>query len=151
MYIADCSEQLNLKFCIIILIFIHWKVACECYGRLPCLGGVLERGGGGRRAEGWTNQLHCLLASANVMLGQLYQGAETGMWCVLSVCGVLRETFVKFLLVFCDITVAEGTVQYEGPGMELPFPPLDDVDPLLILQLHHRYKAVCLAIKHTLR
>ncbi|KAI2662755.1 Proline-, glutamic acid- and leucine-rich protein 1 [Labeo rohita] len=97
------------------------EVACECYGRLPCLGGVLERGGGGRRAEGWTNHLHCLLASANGMLGQLYQGAE-----------------------------AEGTVQYEGPGVVLPFPPLDDVDPLLILQLHHRYKAVCLAIKHTL-
>ncbi|XP_043100115.1 proline-, glutamic acid- and leucine-rich protein 1 [Puntigrus tetrazona] len=97
------------------------EVACECYGRLPCLGGVLERGGGGRRAEGWTNQLHCLLASANGMLGQLYQGAET-----------------------------EGTVQYEGPGVEIPFPPLDDVDPLLILQLRHRYKAVCLAIKHTL-
>ncbi|XP_016139171.1 proline-, glutamic acid- and leucine-rich protein 1-like [Sinocyclocheilus grahami] len=97
------------------------EVACESFGRLPCLGGVLERGGGGRRAEGWTNQLHCLLASANSMLGQLYQGAET-----------------------------EGTVQYEGPGIELPFPPLDDVDPLLILQLHHRYKAVCLAIKHTL-
>uniref|UniRef100_A0A671N3E1 Proline-, glutamic acid- and leucine-rich protein 1 n=1 Tax=Sinocyclocheilus anshuiensis TaxID=1608454 RepID=A0A671N3E1_9TELE len=97
------------------------EVACESFGRLPCLGGVLERGGGGRRAEGWTNQLHCLLASANSMLGQLHQGAET-----------------------------EGTVQYEGPGVELPFPPLDDVDPLLILQLHHRYKAVCLAIKHTL-
>ncbi|XP_059384828.1 proline-, glutamic acid- and leucine-rich protein 1 [Carassius carassius] len=97
------------------------EVACECYGRLPCLSGVLERGGGGRRAEGWTNQLHCLLASANGMLGQLYQVAET-----------------------------EGTVQYEGPGVELPFPPLDDVDPLLILQLHHRYKAICLAIKHTL-
>ncbi|KTG37133.1 hypothetical protein cypCar_00002889 [Cyprinus carpio] len=97
------------------------EVACECYGRLPCLGGVLERGGGGRRAEGWTNQLHCLLASANGMLGQLYQGAES-----------------------------EGTVQYEGPGVELPFPPLDDVDPLLVLQLHHRYKAICLAIKHTL-
>uniref|UniRef100_A0A8C1G6C6 Proline, glutamate and leucine rich protein 1 n=1 Tax=Cyprinus carpio TaxID=7962 RepID=A0A8C1G6C6_CYPCA len=96
------------------------EVACECYGRLPCLGGVLERGGGGRRAEGWTNQLHCLLASANGMLGQLYQGAES------------------------------GTVQYEGPGVELPFPPLDDVDPLLVLQLHHRYKAICLAIKHTL-
>lgn len=97
------------------------EVACECYGRLPCLGGVLERGGGGRRAEGWTNQLHCLLASANSILGQLYQGAET-----------------------------EGTVQYEGPGVELPFSPLDDVDPLLILQLQHRYKAVTLATKHTL-
>ncbi|KAK2913678.1 hypothetical protein Q8A67_002077 [Cirrhinus molitorella] len=97
------------------------EMACECYGRLPCLGGVLERGGGGRRAEGWTNHLHCLLASANSMLGQLYHGSET-----------------------------EGTVQYEGPGVELPFPPVDDVDPLLILQLHHRYKAVSLAIKHTL-
>lgn len=112
----------------------------------------MERGGGGRRAEGWTNQLHCLLASANSMLGQLYQGAETGMWCVLSVCVVLRETFVLNTCFFCfGIAVSEGTVQYEGPGVELPFPPLDDVDPLLILQLHHRYKAVCLAIKHTLR
>ncbi|XP_051564306.1 proline-, glutamic acid- and leucine-rich protein 1-like [Myxocyprinus asiaticus] len=97
------------------------EVACECYGRLPCLVGVLERGGGGRRAEGWTSQLHCLLASANSILGQLYQGSEP-----------------------------EGTVQYEGPGVELPFLPLDDVDPFLILQLHHRYKAICLALKHTL-
>lgn len=54
------------------------EAACECYGRLPCLGGVLERGGGGRPAEGWTNQLHCLLASANGMLAQLYQGTESG-------------------------------------------------------------------------
>ncbi|KAF4089234.1 hypothetical protein AMELA_G00064150 [Ameiurus melas] len=96
-------------------------VACECYGWLPCLGGVLERGGGGRRAEGWTSQVHCLLASANSILGQLYQGIET-----------------------------EETIQYEGPGVELPFPPLDEVDPLLILQLRHRYRAVCLALKHTL-
>ncbi|XP_076145095.1 proline-, glutamic acid- and leucine-rich protein 1 isoform X1 [Alosa pseudoharengus] len=97
------------------------EVACECYGRLPCLGGVLERGGGGRRAESWTNQTHCLLATANSILAQLYQGAET-----------------------------EGVVQYEGPGLELPFPPLDDIDPLLMLQLSHRYRAVCLALKHTL-
>ncbi|XP_051506791.1 proline-, glutamic acid- and leucine-rich protein 1-like isoform X2 [Myxocyprinus asiaticus] len=97
------------------------EMACECYARLPCLGGVLERGGGGHRAEGWTNQLHCLLASADSILGQLYQGSEP-----------------------------EGTVQYEGPGVELPFLPLDEVDPLLILQLHHRYKAICLALKHTL-
>ncbi|KAF5905385.1 proline-, glutamic acid- and leucine-rich protein 1-like, partial [Clarias magur] len=96
-------------------------VACECYGRLPCLGGMLERGGGGRRAEGWTSQVHCLLASANSILGHLYQGMET-----------------------------EETIQYEGPGVELPFPPLDDVDPLLILHLRHRYRAVCLALKHTL-
>ncbi|XP_065104881.1 proline-, glutamic acid- and leucine-rich protein 1 [Paramisgurnus dabryanus] len=97
------------------------EIACECYGRLPCLGGVLDRGGGGHRAEGWTNQLHCLLASANSMIGQLYQGAE-----------------------------ADGTVQYEGPGMELPLPPLDDIDPLLIFQLHHRFKAICMAVRHTL-
>ncbi|KAI5609947.1 proline-, glutamic acid- and leucine-rich protein 1 [Silurus asotus] len=96
-------------------------VACECYGRLPCLGGVLERGGGGRRAEGWTSHVHCLLVSANSILGQLYQGIET-----------------------------EEAIRYEGPGVELSFPPLDDVDPLLILQLRHRYKAVCLALKHTL-
>lgn len=52
---------------------------------------------------------------------------------------------------FCALIISEGAVQYEGPGVELPFPSLDDVDPLLILQLHHRYKAICLAIKHTLR
>uniref|UniRef100_A0A3B1JG98 Proline, glutamate and leucine rich protein 1 n=1 Tax=Astyanax mexicanus TaxID=7994 RepID=A0A3B1JG98_ASTMX len=97
------------------------EVASECYGRLPCLGGVLERGGGGRRAEGWTNQVHCLLASASSILCQLYQGIET-----------------------------EETIEYDGPGLELPFPPLDDVDPLLILQLRQRYRAVCLALKHTL-
>ncbi|KAG5852121.1 proline-, glutamic acid- and leucine-rich protein 1 [Anguilla anguilla] len=97
------------------------EVASECYGRLPCLGGVLERGGGGRRAEGWANQLHCLLASAHNILSQLYQGAE-----------------------------CERTVQYEGPGIELPFPPLDEADPLLVVQLRHRYRAVCLALKYTL-
>ncbi|KAJ8254840.1 hypothetical protein GJAV_G00197920 [Gymnothorax javanicus] len=97
------------------------EVASKCYGHLPCLGGVLERGGGGRRVDGWTNQLHCLLASAHGTLGQLYQGAE-----------------------------GERTVQYEGPGLELSFPPLDDADPLLVLQLRLRYRAVCLALKHTL-
>ncbi|XP_058481600.1 proline-, glutamic acid- and leucine-rich protein 1 [Solea solea] len=98
------------------------EMACECYGRLPCLGGLLDRGIGAGRAEGWTNQIHCLLASANSLLAQIYQGSE-----------------------------AEGTVQYEGPGLELAFPHLDQSDPLLLLQLQHRYTAVCLALKHTLR
>lgn len=47
--------------------------------------------------------------------------------------------------------VTDGTVQYEGPGVELAFPHLDQSDPLLLLQLQHRYTAVCLALKHTLR
>ncbi|XP_029932779.1 proline-, glutamic acid- and leucine-rich protein 1 [Myripristis murdjan] len=98
------------------------EMACYCYGRLPCLGGVLERGVGAGRAEGWANQIHCLLASANGLLAQMYQGSES-----------------------------DGTVQYEGPGVELPFPPFDQSDPLLLLQLQHRYSAVCLALKHTLR
>ncbi|XP_023672180.2 proline-, glutamic acid- and leucine-rich protein 1 [Paramormyrops kingsleyae] len=97
------------------------EVACECYGRLPCLGGVLERGGGSRRAEAWANQMHCLLASAHGLLGQLYLGAES-----------------------------EGALQYEGPGVELPLPSLDETDPLLQIQLRHRYRAVSLAIRHTL-
>ncbi|CAL8327826.1 unnamed protein product [Lota lota] len=97
------------------------EMACRCYGRLPCLGGALERGVGTSRAEAWANQLHCLLASANSTLAQIYQGAE-----------------------------AEGTVQYEGPGMELSFPGLDEADPLLLLELQHRYRATCLALKHTL-
>ncbi|XP_065806306.1 proline-, glutamic acid- and leucine-rich protein 1 isoform X1 [Labrus bergylta] len=97
------------------------EMACQCYGRLPCLGGLLDRGVGAGRAEGWTNQIHCLLASANGLLGQIYQGAET-----------------------------DGTLQYEGPGVELAFPPLDQSDPLFLLQLQQRYTAVCTALKHTL-
>lgn len=54
-------------------------MACQCYGRLPCLGGLLDRGVGAGRAEGWTSQIHCLLASANGQLAQIYQGSETGM------------------------------------------------------------------------
>uniref|UniRef100_A0A669DES8 Proline-, glutamic acid- and leucine-rich protein 1 n=1 Tax=Oreochromis niloticus TaxID=8128 RepID=A0A669DES8_ORENI len=98
------------------------EMACQCYGRLPCLGGVLDRGVGAGRAEGWTNQIHCLLASANSLLAQLYQGSET-----------------------------DGAMQYQGAGVELAFPHLDQTDPLLLLQLQHRYTAVCLALKHTLR
>ncbi|XP_040037696.2 proline-, glutamic acid- and leucine-rich protein 1 isoform X2 [Gasterosteus aculeatus] len=98
------------------------EMACMCYGRLPSLGGLLDRGVGAGKAEGWTNQIHCLLASANAMLAQLYQGSET-----------------------------DGAVQYEGPGVELAFPHLDQSDPLLLMQLQHRYTAICLALKHTLR
>ncbi|KAK7910306.1 hypothetical protein WMY93_014990 [Mugilogobius chulae] len=98
------------------------ETACQCYGRLPCLGGLLDRGVGAGRAEGWTTQIHCLLASANGLLDQIYHGSES-----------------------------EGTVQYEGPGVELALPLLDQSDPLLVLQLQHRYTAVCLALKHTLR
>lgn len=42
-------------------------------------------------------------------------------------------------------------MQYEGPGVELAFPPLDQSDPLFLLQLQHRLTAVCLALRHTLR
>ncbi|XP_031146906.2 proline-, glutamic acid- and leucine-rich protein 1 [Sander lucioperca] len=98
------------------------EMACLCYGHLPCLGGLLDRGVGAGRAEGWTNQIHCLLASANGLLAQLYQGSES-----------------------------DAAVQYEGSGVELAFPHLDQSDPLLLLQLQHRYTAVCLALRHTLR
>ncbi|TDG99945.1 hypothetical protein EPR50_G00199680 [Perca flavescens] len=98
------------------------EMACLCYGHLPCLGGLLDRGVGAGRAEGWTNQIHCLLASANGLLAQIYQGSESDV-----------------------------AVQYEGSGVELAFPHLDQSDPLLLLQLQHRYTAVCLALKHTLR
>lgn len=54
------------------------QMVCQCYGRLPCLGGLLDRGVGAGRAEGWTTQIHCLLASANGLLDQIYQGSETG-------------------------------------------------------------------------
>ncbi|KAK1890500.1 Proline- glutamic acid- and leucine-rich protein 1 [Dissostichus eleginoides] len=98
------------------------EMACQCYGRLPSLGGLLDRGVSAGRAEGWTNQIHCLLASANGLLAQIYHGSET-----------------------------DGTVQYEGPGVELAFPHLDQSDPVLLLQLQHRFTAVCMALKHTLR
>ncbi|KAM3590795.1 uncharacterized protein V6R79_016797 [Siganus canaliculatus] len=98
------------------------EMASQCYGCLPCLGGLLDRGVGAGRAESWTTQIHCLVASANGLLTQIYQGSET-----------------------------DGTVHYEGPGVELAFSQLDQTDPLLVQQLQHRYTAVCLALKHTLR
>lgn len=89
------TKSFFLKIIIIIWRFV-WtfvllllcQMACQCYGRLPCLGGVLDRGVGAGRAEGWTNQIHCLLASANGLLAQLYQGSETGvlfsLWAVVT-------------------------------------------------------------------
>lgn len=53
-------------------------MACQCYGRLPCLGGLMERGVSAGRADGWTNQIHSLLASANSLLAQIYHGSESG-------------------------------------------------------------------------
>ena len=54
------------------------QMACQCYSHLPCLGGMLDRPMGVGRATGWTTQIHCLLASANGLLAQIYQGSETG-------------------------------------------------------------------------
>lgn len=65
----------------------------------------------------------------------------------LVICALLWQFAKKFLL----FAVTDGTVQYDGPGVELAFPHLDQSDPLLLLQLQHRYTAVCLALKHTLR
>uniref|UniRef100_A0A1A8Q1P4 Coiled-coil glutamate-rich protein 1 n=1 Tax=Nothobranchius rachovii TaxID=451742 RepID=A0A1A8Q1P4_9TELE len=96
------------------------EAACQGYSHLPCLGGLLDRAVGASRAEGWTNQIHCLLASANSLLAQIYQGSET-----------------------------DEAVRYQGPGVELAFPHIDHTEPLLLLQ--HRYAAVCMTIKHTLR
>uniref|UniRef100_G3N6N2 Pre-rRNA-processing protein RIX1 N-terminal domain-containing protein n=1 Tax=Gasterosteus aculeatus TaxID=69293 RepID=G3N6N2_GASAC len=126
-YPRACGSLRALLVLFFLFLFLNstslsfWQMACMCYGRLPSLGGLLDRGVGAGKAEGWTNQIHCLLASANAMLAQLYQGSET------------------------------GAVQYEGPGVELAFPHLDQSDPLLLMQLQHRYTAICLALKHTLR
>ncbi|KAM9718066.1 proline-, glutamic acid- and leucine-rich protein 1 [Menidia menidia] len=98
------------------------EMACQCYSHLPCMGGMLDRPMSVGRANGWNNQIHCLLASANALLAQIYQGSE-----------------------------AAGALQYQGPGVELAFPHLDEADPLYVLQLQHRYSAVCKTIKHTLR
>lgn len=54
------------------------QMACQCYARLPCLGGLTDRSSGGSRADRWSDQVHCLLASANGALAHLYQGAESG-------------------------------------------------------------------------
>lgn len=69
---------------------------------------MLERGGGGHKAEGWNNQLHSLLASANSILGQLYQGTETGMFAGVSVFVVLRET--KLLISVLTVFRRDGAV-----------------------------------------
>ncbi|XP_077356274.1 proline-, glutamic acid- and leucine-rich protein 1 isoform X2 [Festucalex cinctus] len=98
------------------------EMACQCYGRLPSLGGLTDRASGAGRADRWIDQVHCLLASANGVLSHLYRGSES-----------------------------DRTAQYEGPGVELCFPLLDQSDALLPLQLQRRYTAVCLALKHTLR
>lgn len=127
-------------------------MACQCYGRLPCLGGLLERGAGTGRAESWTNQIHCLLASANGLLAQIYQGSETGMSINLIVL-LCESVFTCVLLTETCLlpAVADGAVQSQNYGVELAFPHLNQTDPLLLLQLQHRYTAVCLALKHTLR
>lgn len=70
-------------------------MACQCYAHLPCLGGVLDRGAGVGRAEGWTNQIHCLLASANSHLALIYQGAEMGT----------SELFHRIVLFVCCLTM----------------------------------------------
>ncbi|XP_077401450.1 proline-, glutamic acid- and leucine-rich protein 1 [Vanacampus margaritifer] len=98
------------------------EMACQCYGRLPSLGGLTDRASGAGRTHRWSDQVHCLLASANGVLSHLYQGSES-----------------------------DRTAQYEGPGVELGFPHLNQSDALLPLQLQRRYTALCLALKHTLR
>lgn len=71
-------------------------------------------------------------------------GADVMVW--LYPFTVTEVTHTRLLL-----AVTDGAMQYQGPGMELAFPHLDPTDPLLLLQLQHRYTAVCLALKHTLR
>ncbi|XP_023821809.1 proline-, glutamic acid- and leucine-rich protein 1 [Oryzias latipes] len=98
------------------------EMACLCYSHLPCLGGLLDRAISAGKADGWTNQIQCLLATADALLTQIYKGSEPEM-----------------------------VVQYTGPGVELAFPYLDPTEPLLLLRLQQRYTAVCRAMRHTLR
>lgn len=53
-------------------------MACLCYSHLPCLGGLLDRAISAGKADGWTNQIHCLLATADALLTQIYKGSEPG-------------------------------------------------------------------------
>uniref|UniRef100_A0A3P9HWU3 Modulator of non-genomic activity of estrogen receptor n=1 Tax=Oryzias latipes TaxID=8090 RepID=A0A3P9HWU3_ORYLA len=54
------------------------EMACLCYSHLPCLGGLLDRAISAGKADGWTNQIHCLLATADALLTQIYKGSEPG-------------------------------------------------------------------------
>ncbi|XP_024143871.1 proline-, glutamic acid- and leucine-rich protein 1 isoform X2 [Oryzias melastigma] len=98
------------------------EMACLCYSHLPCVGGLLDRAVSAGKADGWTNQIHCLLATADGLLSQIYKGSEP-----------------------------ETVVEYQGPGVELAFPYLDPTETLQLLRLQQRYTAVCRAVKHTLR
>ncbi|XP_064408992.1 proline-, glutamic acid- and leucine-rich protein 1 isoform X2 [Latimeria chalumnae] len=67
---------------------------------------------GVKYTELWQQQLHCLLATLHGILGQLYEGAETEAVC------------------------------YEGPGVELSLPALNETDQLHTLQLKHRFSGL---------
>lgn len=75
---------------------------------------------------------------------QCWRCRDMMMWLYLFT--VTEVTQTRLLL-----AVTDGAMQYQGAGVELAFPHLDQTDPLLLLQLQHRYTAVCLALKHTLR
>uniref|UniRef100_A0A3B5L4I5 Uncharacterized protein n=1 Tax=Xiphophorus couchianus TaxID=32473 RepID=A0A3B5L4I5_9TELE len=66
------------------------EMACQGYSLLPCLGGLADRSAGTGRAEGWTNQIQCLLASANGILAQIYQGSETGRFFWPVMCSIFH-------------------------------------------------------------
>ncbi|XP_067879854.1 proline-, glutamic acid- and leucine-rich protein 1 isoform X2 [Heterodontus francisci] len=73
---------------------------------------------GMKYAESWGQQLHCLLATLHSLLEQMYEGAET------------------------------DPVRYEGPGVDLPLPLLNDSDPFHVLRLRQRFSALskCLSL-----
>ncbi|XP_053115436.1 proline-, glutamic acid- and leucine-rich protein 1 [Hemicordylus capensis] len=62
--------------------------------------------------ECWEQQAHCLLATLHGMLATLYEGVET------------------------------DPLQYEGPGVEIPLPALEDGEAHFILHLKHRFSGL---------
>uniref|UniRef100_A0A8C0J6P6 Proline, glutamate and leucine rich protein 1 n=1 Tax=Chelonoidis abingdonii TaxID=106734 RepID=A0A8C0J6P6_CHEAB len=52
------------------------QLACECYALLPSLGAGFTHGL--KHTECWEQELHALLATLHGLLGNLYEGAETG-------------------------------------------------------------------------
>lgn len=72
------------------------QMACQGYSLLPCLGGLADRSAGTGRAEGWTNQIQCLLASANGILAQIYQGSETGRFFWPVMCSIFHVAVMYF-------------------------------------------------------
>uniref|UniRef100_A0A4W3JEA4 Proline-, glutamic acid- and leucine-rich protein 1 n=1 Tax=Callorhinchus milii TaxID=7868 RepID=A0A4W3JEA4_CALMI len=76
---------------------------------------------GMKYSESWSQQLHCLLSSLHRLTEEIYQGSET------------------------------EPSRYEGPGVDLPLPTLNDTDPYHVLHLSQRFTALSKCLAQLLR